>query len=82
MKKVCIIIVLILPSYIMKGQQFDVNSFNKFIGKFASFNFPLEPIQYFLYLTAYQKTKYISRIEFDKYLRTRDDFFLEIQRKL
>lgn len=75
MKKICIIILLTLPSYIAKGQQFDINNFNCFVDKFADFSFPLDPIQYFLYLTSYHRTKYISKVEYDKYLRTRDDSF-------
>lgn len=75
MKKVCIILLIILPSNILKGQQFDGNSFNQFINQFADVSFPLDPTNFFKYLTVYQKIRYIKKNEFNKYLRTRDDSF-------
>jgi hypothetical protein len=75
MKKAYIILLFILPLFFLDGQQFDANSFNQFINRFTDVSFPLEPTQYFTHLTAYQKIRYIKKVEYDKYLRTRDDSF-------
>ncbi|BEG99605.1 hypothetical protein [Bacteroides sedimenti] len=71
-----IIILLILPLCLLKGQQLNKDNFNQFVNKFTDVSFPLEPEQFFVLLSNL-KTKHINRVEYDTYLRTKDDSFWE-----
>ena len=75
MNKIIIFALFALPFFVVNGQTNSSNEFNRFINKFVDFDFPIEPIHQFEILTACQKTKYIGKTEFDKFLRSSDDSF-------